>query len=387
MGALTSWELMERVLYGEDITVQDIDRMVPGVDEDEHLDWKRGDALRPSKEKGRELRRDVAAFANTDGGVLVYGVMGRGEKPRAGDPPATLGRRGWEVDPSGFPDGVEAWVHVQTRALHGYTSGPPRVLVLDEGRLVLVAVPRGLDLAPVQEDGGSRIYLRVNEHTQRLTDTLVADLVLGRRQRPRFDAELITAQMARMPMPSRQGARESRLLHVDVVIRNSSLAWASQVVGGAMGLGEATWKRAGAAYGMVELVGRVPVVVHAGDGESAYHQSDQLGGLAPSFSHHVVATVERANGSLPASRLPSWPVRMPFAVSCRWNGRETWMWTGAVYAITPDRAPTWWQVQVALDCEGVVAARVDEASEPPRLSYRQLREELDRDDWDQVRAT
>lgn len=45
-----------------------------GVEESLHLDYKAAGALQKDKKKREEIVKDVTAFANADGGVIIYGV-------------------------------------------------------------------------------------------------------------------------------------------------------------------------------------------------------------------------------------------------------------------------------------------------------------------------
>ena len=44
------------------------------VEENIHLDYKAADALGKSDRKKKEISKDVSAFANSDGGTIIYGI-------------------------------------------------------------------------------------------------------------------------------------------------------------------------------------------------------------------------------------------------------------------------------------------------------------------------
>lgn len=44
------------------------------VEENLHLDYKAADALTKTEGKKKEISKDISAFANSDGGVIVYGI-------------------------------------------------------------------------------------------------------------------------------------------------------------------------------------------------------------------------------------------------------------------------------------------------------------------------
>lgn len=45
-----------------------------GIEENINLDYKRSDSLGKNNEKKKELSKDVSAFANSAGGVIIYGM-------------------------------------------------------------------------------------------------------------------------------------------------------------------------------------------------------------------------------------------------------------------------------------------------------------------------
>lgn len=55
-------------------TLQDLKNMIKNqIQENIHLDYKRSSAL-SSKSSHREIAKDVSAFANSDGGCIIYGI-------------------------------------------------------------------------------------------------------------------------------------------------------------------------------------------------------------------------------------------------------------------------------------------------------------------------
>lgn len=57
------------------ITEQDILELISNqIEESIHLDFKRGDGLINNRDCKKELAKDVSAFANSDGGIIIYGI-------------------------------------------------------------------------------------------------------------------------------------------------------------------------------------------------------------------------------------------------------------------------------------------------------------------------
>ena len=56
-------------------TKTDLDSLILNhIEENIHLDYKAADALSKSDNKKKEISKDVSAFANSDGGVIIYGI-------------------------------------------------------------------------------------------------------------------------------------------------------------------------------------------------------------------------------------------------------------------------------------------------------------------------
>ncbi len=120
--------------------VEDLQALVDRkVQESIHLDYKRSGAL---TNKISEVSKDVSSFANSDGGVLVYGVVEEGHLPVSID------------------GGVEHAVMTRERLEQKIRSNVSPIIegidivqipVDDERSLYCVNVPRS-DKAPHQDD-------------------------------------------------------------------------------------------------------------------------------------------------------------------------------------------------------------------------------------------
>jgi len=65
-------------------TVAEIDKLIADeIQENLHLDYKESPAL--DKNKRHEIAKDVSSFANSDGGVLIYGISEQNNLPTAKD--------------------------------------------------------------------------------------------------------------------------------------------------------------------------------------------------------------------------------------------------------------------------------------------------------------
>jgi len=66
---------MISLLDKEVLTENDINQLISlGVEESIHLDYKRAESLGLSDRKKAEIAKDISAFANSDGGFIIYGI-------------------------------------------------------------------------------------------------------------------------------------------------------------------------------------------------------------------------------------------------------------------------------------------------------------------------
>lgn len=65
-------------------TIEDINNLITNeVEENIHLDYKAAGALDKKDDKKRnEITKDISAFANSDGGIIVYGVSEEDHRPK-----------------------------------------------------------------------------------------------------------------------------------------------------------------------------------------------------------------------------------------------------------------------------------------------------------------
>lgn len=131
------------------------------------------------------LRKYVAGFANSDGGFVVFGYY---QKQRVFD--------GFKASGGGK---LIEWATRAIQQLAANLSPPPRILAvpypLTAGQLVeilIVAVRRAPALVPIIRGGRPQFYFRMGDstvevptyHTIGVPEYLIADVLLGRRQRP-----------------------------------------------------------------------------------------------------------------------------------------------------------------------------------------------------------
>lgn len=222
--------LLSGELYADANLIRDLVRN--RVLEDVNLEYKRGAwldlARRGNREPARRIRRHVSSFANSQGGTLIVGVAGH--EGGSTDSPA------WSIAPiRGLSvEHVRAWAEGSLRQIAPQLTSQPRIFVGehgDDGAFLIVAVRRSDVLVPVVEGGEATYYLRFGDGTGKAPPYLVADLLLGRRERAELDIylECVEAIPNRAPESPRFGplARvDFRWCRLTFIIENDSLVWA-----------------------------------------------------------------------------------------------------------------------------------------------------------------
>ena len=67
----------------DNYSIIDIESLIDNeVEEDIHLDYKAAGALDKEDKKRTEITKDISAFANSDGGIIIYGVSEEDHRPK-----------------------------------------------------------------------------------------------------------------------------------------------------------------------------------------------------------------------------------------------------------------------------------------------------------------
>jgi hypothetical protein len=176
MEQMNSREFLQEVLtHPDDIEIATmVEQLVSEhIQEDTWLDYK--DGKWTANVETRELRKDITAFGNSDGGCLVIGVTERDKRPVNLAPC------------NGNLERAIEQIHGVIRSLAGLLLPPPcevRQVNVAGHSVIVIAIPRSARMAPVVEQGISRYYLRVADGTSAIPDYLLSDLFFGRRQCP-----------------------------------------------------------------------------------------------------------------------------------------------------------------------------------------------------------
>lgn len=150
-------------------TEADLLKIVAANDkEDRHLDYKACDSLRKNDDgKKRELAKDVSAFANSDGGTIVYGIREVGADKRlamdSGYDPADIP-----------PEWIEQVVMGRVRpALRGLRVNP---VTLASGKVAYVVYVPQTTNGPHQAPDG-KYYKRIERTSEFMQDYEIRDVM------------------------------------------------------------------------------------------------------------------------------------------------------------------------------------------------------------------
>ncbi len=134
------------------------------VSESLHLEYKRSDALRNDKGLS-ELSKDASAFANSDGGMIIFGIQENGHRPI-------------ELD-DGFAPEEMSKERIESILLANITPKLPIFEVIEisiptGNNMYVVAVERSL--RPHQDRKSFRYHRRYNFQSQPFEDYEIQDL-------------------------------------------------------------------------------------------------------------------------------------------------------------------------------------------------------------------
>jgi len=224
MTTLTSKELLAYLIEDNVLTPEQLDRFIQAnPEEDQYVDYKHG-VITSQRErvKGRQtIREYTSGFANSDGGVLIIGVDEN--RPRK--------IVSCERLPGGAP--LDQWVTRLLQDMVAYFSPQPRVRVVQhpQGHVLTIAIARAPAIVPCVEAKELKYFLRMGDSTLQAPDYLIADLVLGKRQRPLLELSPLPIAEKIQEFKPRDGADiiPCRSATFSFIVENLSLATAEDV--------------------------------------------------------------------------------------------------------------------------------------------------------------
>jgi hypothetical protein len=164
------------------------------VEESLHLDYKAAAALDKTDGKKKEIAKDVSAMANSDGGVIIYGIMEHPENKHLPD----------KIDPVDGKIFTKEWLeHVINSNISPRVSGilihPVRLALNDFKTVYVVEIPKS---STCHQAIDYKYYRRYNFESVPMTDYEVRD-VMNRTKWPIFNIKFILENAAYKPFPTR----------------------------------------------------------------------------------------------------------------------------------------------------------------------------------------
>lgn len=152
-----------------------------GIEESLHLDYKAAGSLAKIDRKKEEIVKDVTAFANSDGGLIIYGVREHTDHARKHLPS--------EVEPINRAEFSKEWLeHVISNAaprIHGVRIHPIPIPDDETKCLYVVEIPKG---ETAHQSTDFKYYRRYNFESVAMRDHQVRD-VMNRIKVPRLELQ------------------------------------------------------------------------------------------------------------------------------------------------------------------------------------------------------
>lgn len=192
-----------------DWTKQRLDQMIAdGIEENLLLDYKRADSLAKTDGRKTEITKDVSSFANSSGGVVIYGMAESEDNNRRHLPD--------RLDPILRTEISKEWLDqviqtIQPR-IEGIVVHPVTISELENTVCYVVEVPQS-QTAHMARD--HRYYKRHNFNALPMEDYEVRD-VMSRRTHPKIHASIFINRSA--GRPKLEGVILVRLENVGSVI-------------------------------------------------------------------------------------------------------------------------------------------------------------------------
>lgn len=153
--------------YNKDnYTLEDIEGLIKNeVEESLYLDYKEARALAKTDKARLDITKDVSSFANSDGGIIVYGVSEQGAKPK-------------EVTPIDGSEFAKEWLEniiqqIQPR-IDGIKIFPIRIEGDIKRSIYVVQIPRSANAPHMAKD--NRYYKRINFQSLPMEDYEIKDI-------------------------------------------------------------------------------------------------------------------------------------------------------------------------------------------------------------------
>jgi hypothetical protein len=154
------------------------------IEESNTLDYKAADALAKTDIKKNELSKDVSAFANSNGGIIIYGIKEYNDAPNKHKPEI--------IDPINRTIISKEWIEqvISTKIqpkIEGIVITPVTVVDEENSVIYIIEIPRSNN---AHQASGHKYYKRYNFQSEPMEDYEIRD-VMNRGQHPIIDLEFV----------------------------------------------------------------------------------------------------------------------------------------------------------------------------------------------------
>lgn len=163
-------------------TLEKIKQLISNqVQEHLHLEYKAADALAKTDSKKAEITKDISAMANSDGGIIVYGVKEFREKNKEHLPE--------NIDPVNQVEYSKEWIEQIIKTIRPRIEGIiiTPVSVSHSQVIYIVEIPKSDTAHQARDD---RYHKRYNFTTSHMEDYEIRD-VMNRNKNPQFDVSFM----------------------------------------------------------------------------------------------------------------------------------------------------------------------------------------------------
>jgi len=143
-----------------------------GVEENIHLDYKGSGSIAKISEKKKEISKDVSAFANSDGGVIIYGIREYDDKDKNHLPE--------KIDPINGNDYSKEWLEQIINSnispkIHNILITPIQVGKKEDNRVIyVVEIPKSNTAHQMMD---KKYYRRYNFQSIPMDDWEIKDII------------------------------------------------------------------------------------------------------------------------------------------------------------------------------------------------------------------
>jgi hypothetical protein len=324
---MDTFSLFQQMISGTKLEEDEIDHLLAdSTPEDLYLEYKHGRDIEMGQSSTRMIRKYVSGFANSAGGLLLIGID----------------EANWKVTGCKAPGGgeVEKWAATCLTEISHNFSPPPRFFSIDhkDGKILGIAVDRSISLVPTVEGNEILYYFRFHDQlleqkTIKAPQYLISDLLLGRKQNPslRIKHVYLSNLSTNLNKDDEYDVEFTPVFKIE----NQGFSWAVDVR-----VGIVAWSRRGA-HVIDTLNATLAAYIDIYDVPKESYPSYR------NLSHLIVSCPEIQPFSVAEIDELAW-FTAPLRIHANWYLHR---WKAAIYIISRDSPPIWYQLVIDISNE------------------------------------